>query len=225
MQLKPIWNKLPTHWIEAGGLRDFRWVKGEGSDNVAALMTLTAICQHADQATGIAHLTYDELSEVLLLSRAKISSGIKLLTKRGLIDHEPAGQSTYRLAGYDPDKGWAKFPVRGLYQNGAIRAFSHFKLRQPAELEALKLFFLFVSRRDRKTNMAHIIYDEIETRSGVARNNIRRALSLLAANALVHVEYVPSKTSEFGLANAYRIANLDTYRHMGTTGRDSDLFH
>lgn len=125
---------------------------------------------------------------------------------------------------YDPRAGWAKFPAKGLYRNDVVVAFAEFRLRRAAELEALKLFYLFAARRSRETNLAKISYDKIEKYSGVARNNIRRALSVLAANGLVHVEYCVSDQSEHGTANAYRLAHLDTHIHMGTRGRAADPF-
>jgi len=185
-------------------------------------MSLTVISHHADAETGIARLTYDELCRMTALSRAKLSGGLGVLAERGLIEREPDGRSSYWMAGYDPTEGWAKFPARGLYRYGTIAAFDEVKLRLPAELDALKLYFLFASRRDRATNMAKITYDRIEDYSGVARNGIRRALSVLAAHGLIHIEHVPSAISENGLAYAYRLAHLEPYRHMGTICRGMD---
>jgi hypothetical protein len=215
----PSWVKLPSQWIEDGGLNGLRWTKGKGADNLAALMGLTVVSHHADADSGIARLTYDELCDRTTLSRAKLSAGLNILEQQKIIQREPLGRSTYRLANYDPAQGWAQFPAKGLYRGETVEAFTRFNLRNPAELDALKLFFLFASRRDRNTNMAKITYDKIEEYSGVDRNKIRRALSVLAANALVHIESVPSNVSQNGVAYAYRLAHLNTRRHMGTWGR------
>lgn len=219
----PPWVKLPSQWIEAGGLRDFGWARGQGANNLAALMALTVISHHIDLGTGVARLSYDMLCEKTSLSRAKISAGLDILATRGLLDRGRNGRSSYGLAGYDPDLGWAKFPAEGLYHFGVVAAFTGFHLRLRTELDALKLYFLFAARRDRRTNLAKIKYETIEDYSGVPRDCIRRALSLLAANGLVHVERVPSEVTDSGYASAYRLAHLDSYHHMGTTGR-SDLF-
>lgn len=118
-----------------------------------------------------------------------------------------------------------KFPQTAGSPNGGdsafpyVAAFDHFSLRRPAQLNALKLYFLFASRRDRKTNMAEISYEKIEEFAGVPRNRIREALSVLAANGLVHIEHAASRIYEHGVANAYRLAHLDSSRHKGTTGR------
>jgi DNA-binding transcriptional ArsR family regulator len=214
--------KLPNQWIETKGLREFRWARGEGANNSAALMGLMVISHHVDDEKGIARLTYDELCDMTTLSRAKLSSGLNILAERKIIEREPDGRSSYKVVGYDPKSGYALFPAKGLYHNGTITAFSEFRLRLPAELEALKLYFLFASRRSRDTNMAHIAYEKIEEYSGVARNNIRRGLSILGANGLVHIEYLPSSINSEGIANAYRLAHLNTRRHMGTSGRAAD---
>lgn len=47
MNLKP-WAKMPTHWIQDGGLKDFRW-KDDGSAGTAALMIYFALCQYASE--------------------------------------------------------------------------------------------------------------------------------------------------------------------------------
>ncbi len=75
-------------------------------------------------------------------------------------------------------------------------------------------------RRSNDTNMAHLSYEKIEEYSGIERPRIRRAISLLAAIGLVHVEHLPSRTNDRGTANAYRLALLDPYVHLGTRGRD-----
>ena len=35
---------------------------------------------------------------------------------------------------------------------------------------------------------------------------------------------MPSRRSQFGVANAYRIAGIESRRHMGTTGRGYDEY-
>ncbi len=78
MALRP-WVRLPSWWIEEGGLRDLRWNKGEDADNIAALMTLCVIAHHADErASGddeaelVTSLTYDRLGLATGISREKI---------------------------------------------------------------------------------------------------------------------------------------------------------
>jgi hypothetical protein len=218
----PDWIKLPSGWIENEGLKDFRWARGEGANNVAALMVLTVISHHVEGRTGVARLTYDDLCDMTLLSRAKVAAGLSVLATRCLIDQEPDGRSSFRLAGYNPERGWAMFPAKGLYRLGRVDAFANFTLRAAAELDAMKLYFLFASRRDRKTNLIWLGYEKIEKYSGIARNNIKRALHTLGNASLIYVEHVRTRSNDSGVASAYRLAHLETRRHMGTSGRGMD---
>lgn len=212
------WVKLPTRWIEEGGLASFRWKQGEGSASVAGLMLLAVIAHHADDEHGIAQITYDRFQAATDLSRAKVSDGLSILVDRHMIERLDV-QSAYRIADFNPALGWGKLPARGLYRQDAIPAFHEFRLRRATELDALKLYYGVVARRDDDTNLARMNYETIEDYTAVPRNRIKSALSLLAVNNLVHVEHVPSWTSDYGVSNAYRLAHLETNRHMGNRGR------
>lgn len=220
-RLRP-WVKLPNEWIESNGLKDFVWKDGQGAANESALIALAVIAHHTDADTGIARLTYDELCAKASLSRTLASAGLKILCEKDLIIRGVEGRSTYALAGFDPGAGWTKLPAASLYANEAMSAFSELQKRKPVELDAMKLYFLFASRRSRDLNMALLTYEAIEDRSGVKRYNIKRALSLLCAMGLIHIEHIPRQYGEPGIASGYRLAHLDSFRHMGTTGRGAD---
>jgi hypothetical protein len=214
------WVRLPSSWIDRGGLKHLRWeAGGRGSDNIAALMALATIAHSADERSGVTRLSYNELCATAGLSRAKLSNGLDVLEKIGVVKRAPEGRGSYKLIDYDPEQGWAKLPARGMYSGGRIRAFDDFALRRITELNALKLFFLFVARRDRQTNLANISYDKIQQYTEIERHQIKPAISLLASLSLVYVEHVPSSINENGIANAYRIVGVDSYNHMGTSGR------
>jgi hypothetical protein len=219
MRSRQLFAKLPSKWIEDGGLKQFQWTRGR-SDETASLMLFIVIVQSADPVSGIVRLTYEEFNSATELSRAKIAAGLEILSQRKLIVRGEHGRSSISLVGHDPDKGWAKLPVRGLYTGATVAAFRNFKLRCKAELDALKLYLLFAARRDRSLNMAPISYEKIEDYSGVKQAAIKPALNILAANALVHIERFASHRAGGGIAHAYRLAHLDSYRHLGTRGRD-----
>jgi hypothetical protein len=220
----PDFTKLPSAWIEGGGLRKFRW-GNQGSDNLAALMLLVIIANHIDTDTGVARLTYGRLSHMASLARAKVAAGLDVLEARNLVERGPLGRSTYLLTGYNPGQGWAMLPARGLYDHtGALAAFSEFRLRRRAELDAMKLYLLFAARRSRQTNLATIGYAKIDHYAAVGENYIRPALTVLGANGLIHVERLPSRQSEAGVANGYRLCHLFPRMHMGTTGRREGAF-
>ena len=217
------WVRLPSAWIQKKGLAELEWQGGHGSANIAALMVLAAIAHNAQDGTGIAKVTYNQFQKALGLSRSKVSEGLDVMTKFGVIQRDSERQSTYALTDYNPDLGgWSKLPARCMYRaSGVIAAFEDFKLRSRAELDALKLFLLFVVRRDRITNVANIGYDLIEMYSGVPRSRIKTAISLLATHSLIYTEQSPRSGGEFGISNAYRVVGIEPYVHQGTAGRVS----
>lgn len=220
MALSP-WVRLPSKWIDDGGLAKLSWKSGgKGADNTAALMALTVIAHAADQESGVARLTYDEICGSTGLSRAKLSNGLDVLRTLDVVKPGPDGaRSTYRLVNFDPNQHWAKLPAKSMYAVGRISAFADFHLRQQAELDALKLFFVFAARRGRDTNLADIGYVKIEEYTAVKRVKLKTAISLLASLSLVYVEQLRSESNSHGIANAYRIVGLDSYNHMRTRGR------
>lgn len=223
--MKPAWVRLPSTWISERGLVSFKWANGGGgADQIAGLMVLTVIAHNADQVTGRTRITYDDFCAHTELSRAKVSRGLTVLEDQGLIRRaRDAGQSVFQLAHYNPDRDWAKFPAKSMYSGDErIRAFADFRLRKVVELDALKLLFLMVERRDNKTNLANISYPKIQEYTGILNVRIKTAISLLASHSLLYVEHIPRVNSEYGVANAYRIAGVEPFNHMGTRGRTFD---
>ncbi|HEY5363861.1 MAG TPA: hypothetical protein VIJ49_06650 [Aestuariivirga sp.] len=211
------WVKLPTRWIEDGGLDQLRWAK-DGSSCTAALMLLIVVAHNADDA-GSSSITYDEFGIVTGLSRTKVSHGLNLLCALKILERSTTKQSQFKLSSFDPLKGWGKLPARRLYHGDRILAFKDFHLRKVTELDALKMYLAFVARRDNSTNLVHITYKQIEEYADIRQERIKSALSLLTVNGLVHVEHVRSSASSFGISNAYRLVHLDTFNHLGTSGR------
>ena len=219
------WVRLPSAWIQERGLQRLRWTGGEfnsGADCAAALMLLAVIAHIADEDTGIASVTYDHFSVSTGLSRAKVSAGLNILEDLAVIIRSPEGRSSYQLTRFGLKEGWCKLPAKRLYSGGRITAFHDFTLRKAAELNALKLYYLFATRRGEDTNMANISYDLISNYVGLDRGRIKTAVSVLAAQGLVHVEHVPSMKSDYGISNGYRLAFIDSNVHMGTRGRGMD---
>lgn len=220
------WVRLPSNWINEGGLKSLSWKNGgTGADHIAALMALTVIAHSADSESGVARITYDRFCQATHLSRAKVSKGLDALERINVIEREPRdARSFYKLANYNAADGWAKFPFKSMYSFGTIAAFTDFQLRRVAELDALKLFFLMVARRDRQTNIANIGYEKIEEYTNIRRVRIKTAISFLASRSLVYVERLPSMVSPDGVSNAYRVVGVEGFKHMGTQGRSLDGF-
>ena len=218
------WVMMPNEWINDGRLKQFSWNRAEGSNNVAALMVLAPMLHHAERTSGLGRLTYDGLELAASLSRHKISAALSVLESREIIEREPQGRSTYQIVNYNPAFGWAKFPAFRLYRDGTITFFEELNLRKRVELDALKLWYFLAARRDNDVNLAKATYDQIAEATGIARERIKSGMSLLAANGLIHVEHIPSRHSEYGVANAYRLPQIDASRHMGTVGRSITEF-
>lgn len=217
MTVRLGWVRLPSAWITEGGLRRFSWRKGRNSAETAALMTLIALAHRTDQETGVAKVTYDELTEAISVSRTVLADALELLASRGRIQRDVAGRSTFGLADFSADEGWAMLPAKRLYHAGQIIAFRDFHLRKVEELDALKVYLLVVAGRDRKRNRTFMNYDQITERSGVPSNRIRTALSILALNHLVHVELTDRES--IGVTQSYRLPQIEPRQHGGTVGR------
>lgn len=212
------WVRLPSAWIEQGGLKNFQWKDG-GSDNTAAIMALVAITHRADQATGLAKVTYTELCTATDISRAKLSKGLRILEDTGIIRRWENGRSSFQLVGFDPAGGWCQLPAKPLYHGPVIEAFRQFRMRNKVELNAVRLYLLFAARRGRDTNLANISLDKITKYTGIRRHDIKAATTVLASLSLAYIERVPSSSNDYGVANAYRLVSLESRKHMGTLGR------
>jgi hypothetical protein len=118
-------------------------------------------------------------------------------------------------------KGWGALPAKLTYSaTGQIKFMRGFNLRKSVELNALKLLFLFVARRGTDTNAANISYDKIIEYTGISRDKIRNAVSLLVTHEMIHVDRAPSGSNDSAVANAYRIPHIQPYWHLGTSSRE-----
>jgi len=227
---RKAWAILPSNWILVeNGLRQFRHDNGL-ADNIMALMCLSVIAHEASIDNGYAKVTYDQFETTLNKSRSLVSRGLQLLLRMEIITLGEK-RSEYQLANFNTEKSnelseyrWAKFPCDALYDGKTIKFFSNLKLRGQAELDALKLLFLFAALRDTKHNIAIIGYEKIPERTGVLKDRIKKALSLLAVNGIVLVEMIKSKKYDHHVAHGYRLVGIDPYIHSGSTIRGSLLF-
>lgn len=204
---------LPTGWIqERAGLNAFKWDARANRDNggqISALMLLVVIAHHTNKETGLARISYQVMADIVGISRDLISRGLNILEKQEIIYRgDKILRGSIKLNNATDLSGWGKLPASGLYKNGRITAFDTFKLRNPVELEALKLYFLIVAFRDNKTNRAYISYTKIREHSGIPQNRIRPAISMLAANSLVAVNSVHSGSHNDGYANEFHLPQL-----------------
>lgn len=218
------WVKLPSEWMENGGLSMFKWHAETGASETAALMVLMAIAHRADLDDGIARITYNDLTAATSISRTKVADGLEILEKRGLVIREPDGRSTYQLTNYGESNVWAALPAKPLYDRSwAIPMFNDFHLRKAAELDAVKIYLAFAARRDTAQNVTRITYDQIGKYAGVHIGKIKPALGVLNINGLITVESYERADGLPGAAHGYRLSHLFPSRHAGSTGRASRL--
>jgi hypothetical protein len=163
----------------------------------------------SDSDSDTIRATYDDLAASTLLSRPKISGGLKVLEDMGIILRP--GQSIYELS-FDAGKRWAKLPAKGLYAGAQIKAFKDFTLRSRVELDAVKTYLLLVNRKSFDRNTAEISYEGIEKYSGVPSHCISAAISLLIKLDLIKLES-RSFSDDVGHAHVYRIAHMEAVRH------------
>lgn len=233
--------KLPSSWItdkKNPKLKLFKWDRKGGNvanaHLIAALIIYIVVLHNANfepnsdyTAAGFAKLSYVEFEEITGLSRASISGGIKTLEKFGLLlINRMSKTNVYEIVGYNAKSGWAKLPYKNFYSDGVIRLFGdHFHLRQENELNALKMYFLIAAFRDNKNNHSSISYDAISYYSGIARNNIQAAISLLVNFDLVRVIRVneslePEQSNiNFKVVNMYRLTGLSN-SHLGNLNQE-----
>lgn len=230
---------MPSRWIvnqKDPVLSEFRWNGKEKSSFTAALMLYMVIVHHANDepvrglpAIGCAKLSFTDLAEITGISRAKISAGLNILEAHRLIERIDVGKTNiYRLLNYDLTAGWAKLPAKKLYDRSLrnIEAFRLFHLRRKGELNALKLYLLLVAFRSNRTNYTVLSYEKIHAYTGISRNDIRSASSLLITMGYIQVEKGESPQQPGKSLNIYRVTGIEPFRHSGTMSQDerTDIF-
>lgn len=230
------WARMPSYWIREEDvllLRTMRWVDPDKANQIAGLMLYMVLVHHASTEptidkpeAGLCSLTYSELSEITGLSRAKVAGGLSVLINLNIISQIGTGRNNiYKIAKFDAKSGWAKLPAKGLYSRDlkSIPAFQRFHLRSKNELNALKLYLLVVALRNDKTNYAQVGYERINHYTGIHRNEIKSAASLLINLGLIQVDSGSSEINDHATSNMYRLCYLETYKHRGTTTRGINL--
>lgn len=202
-------------------LRDFKWHCKEKSNYIASLMIYICIAQHIQEERGKISISYSDISGLTSLSRAKVSAGISILKDKEIISVSGDKKiNSYELLWRENDKGWAKLPVKSMYNKNysGIVPFKDFHLRKKVELDALKLYLILVSFRDEKTNSTVMKYETISDYTGITTNDIKSASSFLVSLNLINVD--KSNIEDYEMKrwrNVYRIKGINRYRHAGNS--------
>lgn len=217
--LNARWIRLPLAWIHGEGLTEFRAGQHLGS-SMAALKVLVAILFRAENKTpqeatvtqGSASLSYDDLMVMTGLSRSMVRKGTLRLCDAGLVNvtHEGKGRKNrYFVVDYSATP-WGKLPYRQIAGPGTsqeLKLLNELSCKSVVDLNALKLFLLLSAHRDKVSQYAMIGYTKIEEATGIWRDNIRRAISILIEHGLVRVEQEKTP-GEYNTPNRYRILGL-----------------
>lgn len=202
------WAKLPIRWVHEGELARFtgrairrvpvaipfmpaglevdREVDVEALRNecIAALRLYLVLCCRADFGTGLAKVTYPQLTCLAKMSRAVIARSFSRLEQEGLIERQTQGTksgTSVRIVGWNDEYAWGKIPKLHLYEGGKDRMlllaeFNYCK----ASLDALKVFIAILSYRDRsRAGIARLSYDALSNITGVPRYRVADAITKL----------------------------------------------
>ena len=191
--------KTPTNWIRYDDfLRQFS-VRDLGG-SIAALKIYMVISLNANykptpdlKIAGSAQLSYTDFENLLQISRATVAKGIAKLKKIGLIDVDYSTRpAIYSLPHYlDDSQGWGKLPKRYLFgteRHGTVEKIAAFSMRHRAHLNALRIYLLLISFSRGTPLSANLSYDKITEYTGMSREHIHPALSVLFDMQLVSVK-------------------------------------
>lgn len=208
-----------------GALSALKWSehKGAGPAAILALFALAIISNKAQIEAGIRSsnvvvASYTQILNVAPMARATLSKALQLLEKVGAIGRQAQGKVVvYTLNGIETPGKWCAFPQGYLlagydHMHGLKFFLDH--MRRPATLHALKLYMLLLAQRTSRTNVSIISYTTIEEYTGMRREDISRAVSLLISErlcTLVGDDVMPRRKGD-PMHNRYFIAGL---RAMG----------
>lgn len=158
-------------------------------------------------------VSYDNLQALTELSRTKVAVGLRVLEQFGIVQTTKNGRSNrYAVAGISESGKWSQLPQTYLLTaTEGLRGFSRFQLRHRNELNALKLYFLFVAYRNAKGNFTALGYEKISELSGVMRGDISGAVSLLINHDLIRVSQSDGDGAAGRPYNQYKIRGLNAF--------------
>ena len=234
------WAKLPIRWVHKGGLTKFtgrakrkvpvdialmplgleveREVDVEALRNecIAALRLYLVLCCRADYATGIAHVTYPQLTLLAKMSRAVIARSFSRLEQEGLVERQAQATksgTSVRIVGWDDDYAWGKIPKLHLHdgKSGRMNLLAEFNYCK-ASLDALKVFIAILSHRDKsRAGITRLSYDALSNITGVPRHRVADAIT-----KLYDMDIVSFRQGDFRDLNSMDRTNRYLVRGLGS---------
>jgi DNA-binding transcriptional ArsR family regulator len=212
------WIKIPAEPINKGSLKLLS--ANAIGQSIAALKTYTALLGTTDnERTSVTYctskVTLGDLETITGLSRSMVVSGINRLIELGLIsaERQRGKTNTYTITLYDTTP-WGKIPFYNFLHERGPRLLCDFRPRGKLYLNALKIYLFLSVSVDRRTQLACRTYDKIEEKTGVRRNDIHRALSILIEFKMIKLRIVANQTEEH-LPNSYEICGINNLAKTG----------
>lgn len=207
------WAKLPIRWVHEGGLGTFTdrvirkkpmgWpltgnieveveveVEALRNECIAALRLYLVLCCKANFETGLATVTYPQLTLLAKMSRAVISRSLKRLEQEKLIARQPQALkegTAVRIEKWNDEYAWGKIPKAWLRKGSGERLLllAEFNYSK-ASFDALKVFIAILAHRDRhRSGIASLSYDKLSSITGVPRWSIADAITKLYGMELI----------------------------------------
>jgi len=210
------WAKMPIAWIRhEDKLRLFK--VGDIGSSIAGLKIYMALVLTANflendefEVNGCSAVSYTTLEALTGMSRALVASGIEKLKNVGLVViHKKGRPNVYRLTGFNDLRGWAKLPKSYLYgskRHGQIQKIAEFSMRHRAHLNGLRIYLLLHAFRNGRS--AQLSYDKMTEYTGISRELIHPALSVLMDLQLISVSNDEAPETKYRNPNKYLLRGL-----------------
>lgn len=172
------------------GLNMLRWrqYKSHATAALLILFALAIISNKAQRQNGLrvddrVAATYEQIQEVVPLSRKLIAAGLQLLRDVGAIATAVQGnRCVHTLCGIENNGHWCALPQAHL-----LNGFKHLhrlqvfidQIKRRTSLHALKLYVLLLAFRENHSNAARISYETIIEYTGMRREEISTAIQQL----------------------------------------------
>jgi len=250
MNGESTWAKLPIRWVHEGGLNKFTDlairkvptgvsplsdievdaeidVEALRNECIAALRLYLALCCKTDFKTGLAKVTYPQLTLLAKMSRAVISRSFKRLEQENLIarQHQASKEgTTVRIVGWDDKYSWGKIPKLWLYEglSGRLRLLAEFNYSK-SSFDALKIFISILAYGDRnRAGIASLSYDKLSSITGVPRHRVADAITKLYDMDLISFRQGDYQDLNAMLrTNRYLVRGLGSYWPAEGTAEDT----
>jgi hypothetical protein len=204
---------MPARWIRNGDLTTVH--AGNVGTSVTALKLYIAILSEVRSDNkgpgfGCAQISFSQLENVADVARAMITPALEFLEPWIKTHHSRAG-NVYQVIDFTTEPGqWVRLPSQYILQRKTLTAFPS---RSRVSLAALKMYLYLLERCERNATYASVSYPTIRIRTGIAQNDIPRAISALAGADLVRT-FSPRQGEDSG---------QNVYHFLGFGQPESDI--